>query len=479
MILFTKKEAQLEKSLVAFTLLFCLLSKTHSLTINAVQLKEVDVESVETVGSAKSFIAKLNIEPGFGQENKFGIEIEYRFKEAQGKTISFHFMIDVLNFMANNGCELVRPYIVTAAGHSVYPYPLRKRSMQGPDICRRRFMPSFKKATPVKPVRRTLLLASFLQIERQHLQERSYLAKKLLRSCKLGTSTKTYCMQNAGNIAPSGKEAEQKANEKFAKGLARAFGGALIFSLPVLMTMEMWWLGFYMNNGKLALFLLLIIPFLTGLSYFVGFENTFRLKDDALDAFVAYAIGFTTAVVILYIFSVIDWGMPLGEVIGKVSLQAIPCSIGALFAKSQLGGQQPKQEEANQSGGYAGEVFIMLAGALYLSFSLAPTQEMELIAYKMNSWHLLGLIFVSLVIMHAFVYTLSFKGRVTPPKGVPFRSLFLRYTVVGYAVSLLVSFYILWTFGRTTGMSLYQSLNCVIVLGFPASVGAAAARLIL
>jgi hypothetical protein len=34
------------------------------------------------------------------------------------------------------------------------------------------------------------------------------------------------------------------ANRVFLVGLGRAFGGALIFSLPMLMTMEMWWLGF-------------------------------------------------------------------------------------------------------------------------------------------------------------------------------------------------------------------------------------------
>jgi putative integral membrane protein (TIGR02587 family) len=276
------------------------------------------------------------------------------------------------------------------------------------------------------------------------------------------------------------KNAKKEANKKFAKGVARAFGGAIIFALPVLMTMEMWWLGFYMNNLKLALFLILTIPFLTGLSYFVGFRKTFKVKEDAMDAFVAYAIGFATSALILFMFSIIDIEMPLGEVIGKISLQAIPCSIGALFAQSQLGGgQNNKKDNTQRDTGYSGELFIMLAGALYLSFSLAPTQEMVLIAYKMNSWHLLGLLFLSLFIMHSFVYAMEFKGQATPPKGSTFWSLFLRHTIVGYAIALLVSFYILWTFDRTGGQSAYQTLNSVIVLGFPAAVGAAAARLIL
>ena len=48
-----------------------------------------------------------------------------------------------------------------------------------------------------------------------------------------------------------------------------------------------------------------------------------------------------------------------------------------------------------------------------------------------------------------------------------------------YALAAIVSLYVLWTFGRTDGTSGMQILMSVTVLGFPASIGAAAARLIL
>ncbi|MCA1608270.1 MAG: TIGR02587 family membrane protein, partial [Acidobacteria bacterium] len=47
---------------------------------------------------------------------------------------------------------------------------------------------------------------------------------------------------------------------EFFSNLARAYGGAILFSFPMLMTMEMWWLGFYMNGIRLTLFTLLSIP---------------------------------------------------------------------------------------------------------------------------------------------------------------------------------------------------------------------------
>lgn len=272
---------------------------------------------------------------------------------------------------------------------------------------------------------------------------------------------------------------ENLAARAFAIGLARAFGGALIFSLPILMTMEMWWLGFSISNFKLALLLVLTIPLLVGLSHYMGFEDTFGLKDDALDAFVALAVGFVAGAITLSLFSVIESGMSAHEIIGKVSIQAVPGSIGAMFAQSQLGGDQKKKEEKKRHAGYGGEVFIMAAGALFLAFNVAPTEEMILIAQQMSAWHSIALALVSILIMHAFVYTVEFQGTASIPPGTPFWSVFLRFTILGYAVALSMSAYMLWTFGRTEGLAFAQTISILIVLGFPSAVGAAAARLIL
>ena len=121
----------------------------------------------------------------------------------------------------------------------------------------------------------------------------------------------------------------------------------------------------------------------------------------------------------------------------------------------------------------------MATGALFLSLNVAPTEEMVLISYKMTPWHALALAGVSLLLMHAFVYSLGFQGHAEVPEGVHWSGVFMRYTVVGYALCLVISGYILWTFGRTTGLSLEASVMAIVVLAFPASIGAAAARLIL
>lgn len=267
------------------------------------------------------------------------------------------------------------------------------------------------------------------------------------------------------------------SSRRFLVELSRAFGGAIVFALPILMTMEMWWLGFYLERSRLVLLFVLNLPLLAVLSYYIGFRDTFRWQDDVVDAFVAVAVGFVTAGAMLLLFSVIEWGMSLGEIVGKLAIQVVPGSLGAMLAASQLGVKE-KEKEA-RARGYGAELVFMVVGALFLALNLAPTDEMLLISYQFTPWHALLLAAVSLAVMHAFVYALEFRGQEPVPEGTPFWSVFTRFTVVGYAVALLVSLFILWVFGRTEGMALAQVLMATTVLGFPAAVGAAAARLIL
>ena len=276
---------------------------------------------------------------------------------------------------------------------------------------------------------------------------------------------------------------ERSDTRRFWVNLARAFGGAILFSFPMLMTMEMWFLGFYLNGLRLALFTLLTIPLLIGLSYYDGFEPTSSVLDDTIDTFVAYAVGFVASAALLLLFGVIKSGMSADEIIGKISIQAIVAGFGAMFAQSLLRGDKEENEESEErqrSASYFGELFLMAVGAVFLSMSVAPTEEMVLISYQMTDWHTLALAVVTLLMMHAFVYSVEHRGfeKELPPDN-SFLNGFLRFTVVGYAIVLLISFYILWTFGSIDDMALAEKVKVAIVLGFPAAIGASASRLIL
>jgi putative integral membrane protein (TIGR02587 family) len=271
----------------------------------------------------------------------------------------------------------------------------------------------------------------------------------------------------------------QRRNIDFLRGLARAFAGAIIFALPLLMTMEMWFLGFSMDTWRLALFLVLFFPVLVALSWHIGFEDTFSWRDDVVDALVAYAVGFCSAGLILLVLGVLDSTDSPREIVGKVSLQAVPASIGALLAQTQFGEEKAEGAARRLGPRYASELFIMGVGALFLAFNLAPTEEMLALAFRMTQVHALLLVALSLALMHAFVYGVAFHGRPGGHERTPAWNLFLRFTIAGYAIALLLGAYILWSFGRLDGVSLLVAVKAVTVVGFPAGIGAAAARLIL
>jgi putative integral membrane protein (TIGR02587 family) len=245
------------------------------------------------------------------------------------------------------------------------------------------------------------------------------------------------------------------------------------------MTMEMWELAVAMTPLRLALLTATTCPLLVTLSYFVGFEETSTLLDDVLDACAAYAVAFVTSSVVLLAFGVIDASMPPRYILSCVALQVVPASIGALLAQSELGLQRDGQDTRTREPGYAGSVFFMGVGALFLAFNVAPTEEIELIAFKLSRAHSVALMLGTLVVMHALVYGVEFSGTPVEPGPTPWWSLLLRYTVVGYAVVLVLALYLLWTFGRLDALSVPQALAMGVVLAFPGAVGAAAARLIL
>jgi putative integral membrane protein (TIGR02587 family) len=272
---------------------------------------------------------------------------------------------------------------------------------------------------------------------------------------------------------------KRKPPREFGIGLARAFGGAIFFSLPLLMTMEMWWLGFYMDRMRLAIFLVLFIPVLVGLSHYAGFEETHHWSDDVRDAFVALFVGFVTSGIVLYLGGIIEPGVPLRESVGQITIEAIPASIGAVLAEALFSAERPDEERKKRQAGYGGELFLMAAGAIFFAFNVAPTDEMMLVAAKAAGWRVVAAALLSLLLMHAFVYAVEFKGRHARPEGVEPWSVFLRFTVVGYAIVLVMSAYVLWTFGRLEDSSLAFQISATVVLAFPASLGAAAARLVL
>lgn len=264
----------------------------------------------------------------------------------------------------------------------------------------------------------------------------------------------------------------------YVRDLGRAFAGALVFNIPLLMTMEMWEQGVVMDRWRLLTFIVAGLPLLYGLAYYAGFSKRRGPVNDALDTAVALAVGFITASVLLILFGVVEWDAPPREGLGMVALQAIPGAMGALLARRQLSGASSESgggDTDEDQASYFGELFLMAAGALFFALNVAPTEEMILIAYKATPAHILALIAVSILLLHLIVFKAGFAGQEEADHPI---KAFLHFTLPGYAIALAVSLFALFLFGRIEGHAVAGVVQTMVVLGFPAAIGAAAARLL-
>jgi putative integral membrane protein (TIGR02587 family) len=248
------------------------------------------------------------------------------------------------------------------------------------------------------------------------------------------------------------------------RGIERAAGGALIFGLPLLMTTELWSLGLTLDRWRVAQLTVLSLPLLVGVAHYLGFEATFGWREDVRDALLALGIGVATSAALLGLFGVLEVGVRGAGLTGQVALQATPAAFGALLARSQFG-----DAGRDEPPGTAGELFHMVVGALFLCLSVAPTEEILMIAARLSPERAALLVLVSLAVMHGFARVGAGEGG---------RAWF-GLTLIGYVVTLGVCLYVLWTFGQIAGLAPHTVLAATVVLGLPAAVGAGAARLIL
>lgn len=262
----------------------------------------------------------------------------------------------------------------------------------------------------------------------------------------------------------------------------RAFSGAYIFGIPLLFTMEMWWLGEYISTPKLLAFLAVALLANFGLNHVAGFRNekSFGMNvDEAIDAVV---IGIIAATLMLLVLNQLRPSDAPRSVLGMILLQAVPLSIGASVARQIFGGEGGRDGEDNgghqldSMRGLLADVGATAIGGVFIGFSIAPTDEIPMISVGLTGGHLLAIIAFSLLVSYAIVFASGFD-EASPPG--PFQHPFTE-TVLSYIVSLAISFGLLWLFGQIElSDSPLQIVRQTLVLAVPTTVGGAAGRLVI
>lgn len=267
--------------------------------------------------------------------------------------------------------------------------------------------------------------------------------------------------------------------------LARASSGAVLFAVPLLYTMEMWSIGASANLGKVLIFFLLALVLNVLLNYFAGFKRGTSWRTAMQESVEALAVGLVLGMVILLVLDQLQPRDSLDSFAGKVVLQSIPLSIGASIANSVFGRSGEKDRRHGDDNGngeepsgrheFFNDVGATAIGGVFIGFSIAPTDEVSVIAADLDYVHLMGVMALSLIFSYGIVFISGFQGN---PTSGPFQSP-LSETALCYLVSLLVALVVLYLFDQVEGDEpLRLIVTMTVVLGLPTTIGGAAGRLV-
>jgi putative integral membrane protein (TIGR02587 family) len=265
--------------------------------------------------------------------------------------------------------------------------------------------------------------------------------------------------------------------QEYGRGLA----GGLMFSLPLLYTMEMWWAGFIAAPYRLAALLAFTYVLLLGYNRFAGMHRDASWPEVAIDSVEELGLGLLTSAGVLFLLQRIGPGIPADEALGKIVVEASVVAIGFSVGTAQLhaSGDDEKEDDREDRGtGFGAELVIAFCGAVLFAANVAPTEEVPMIAMEAGPFRLLGLAALSLAIGTIVLYFSNFRrsGSVVHREGALD---VLLGTTATYAVGLVAAAIILWFFGRFSGVAPEVAVRQVVVLAFPATIGASAGRLLL
>lgn len=291
------------------------------------------------------------------------------------------------------------------------------------------------------------------------------------------------------------------------KEYGRGITGGLLFSLPVLYTMEVWWAGFLASPERLLISLFVTFALLVGYNRFAGVHHDASYGEILAEATEEMGLGLLLSALVLWLLSRITLQMSHSEIAGKIVVESMAVAIGISVGTEQLGGsggqdkngnpshsgdkegegkqaqgssQGPDQKEPDQRGSLLGHLVMSLCGAVLIAANVAPTQEITMIGAETAPIKLLGVAVLSLALGAIILYYSEFQGahRFVQSFGRSLEEMALGVAVV-YGVALVASAFLLWFFGQLQGLGAYAILSEVVVLAFPASLGASAGHLLI
>lgn len=288
-----------------------------------------------------------------------------------------------------------------------------------------------------------------------------------------------FSLESPLSMANSAKSINESLKE-----YARGITGGLLFSLPMLYTMELWWSGFLVSPLRLTIYLFVGLLLLLAYNHYVGLRREHTLVEGISESVEELGLGLLLTAFVLWLTGRIAPGMSFNEVSGKIIVEAVTVAIGISVGKAQLGsgGDESENEEdkARKKNNHLGrEINIAICGAVLIAANVAPTEEVVVIALEIENFKLFIMTLVSMFLGGGVLYYINFRGTKKRIKKPTSKYEAIAGTFIMYTIALVSSAFMLWFFGRFDGLSLRGIIAESVVLGFPATLGASAGRLLI
>lgn len=273
--------------------------------------------------------------------------------------------------------------------------------------------------------------------------------------------------------------------------IIRGACGGFLFGIPLLYTMEVWWIGSLVKPHQMMMAIALMFSAVFLLNKTEGFrkrKRKLRSYEALIDTIEAIAIGLACSTLILVLLRELTFTTSLKEILGKIIFESVPFTLGVALANQFLGDSNNANTEAqtnqatnNKENGLQATFSDMgatLIGATVIAFNIAPTDEIPMLAAALSSPWLLAMIAASLVISYGIVFQAGFSDQQKrrQQKGIFQRP--LSETIMSYLLSLIAGAFMLWFFQKITFNDPWTMwLDHTLVLGLPATIGGAAGRL--
>lgn len=248
----------------------------------------------------------------------------------------------------------------------------------------------------------------------------------------------------------------------------------MMFSLPMLYTMEVWWSGFILHPLRMAALMLVTFILLLGYNRFAGLRSDNSWTEVVIDSIEEMGIGLILSAAMLALLNRIGPADAPAEAVCKIVMEGMLVAIGVSVGTAQLGIQS---EEDTPRDGWFAQLTLGVCGAVLFAANIGPTEEVQVLAMESTPWHQIGLVLASFGIGGVVLYFSEFQGSKRFARNQGNLDI-VTGSVLSYTISFLVSAAILYFFGRLDDMPLAFCLSQTVVLAFPASLGASAGRLL-